>query len=128
MGKCLTLDSCGYLRTPKCLRPHISELCGERVLVYYECVRCKLKLLNINKYSTGTGTLQNYIHYHLHNDTNLIGVFIEKFLQHFDKSGRYPSPSKHTAATQFNSTSIYGRRCKHLNVRIYLTQLNAKIH
>jgi len=29
-------------------------------------------------------------------------------------------------ATQLNSTSIYGRRCKHLNVRIYLTQLHTR--
>jgi len=27
-----------------------------------------------------------------------------------------------------NSTSIYGRRCKQLNVRIYLTQLHTKLH
>jgi len=25
-------------------------------------------------------------------------------------------------STQLDSTSMYGRRCKHLNVRIYLTQ------
>ena len=28
----------------------------------------------------------------------------------------------------FNSTSIYGRRCKHLNVRICLARLNTKLH
>jgi len=30
--------------------------------------------------------------------------------------------------TQYNSTSIYGRRYQHLNVRIYLTQLNTKLN
>ena len=29
---------------------------------------------------------------------------------------------------KLNSTSIYGHRCKHLNVRIYLTQLHTKLH
>ena len=30
--------------------------------------------------------------------------------------------------TQLNSPSMYGHRCKHLNVRIYLTQLHTKLH
>ena len=39
---------------------------------------------------------------------------------------------EHTAETVLNSdsqlTQIYGRRCKHFNVRVYLTQLNTKLH
>ena len=30
-------------------------------------------------------------------------------------------------STQLNSMSMYGRRCQHLNVRIYLTQLHTKL-
>ena len=33
-----------------------------------------------------------------------------------------------THTNQLNSTSMYGRRCKHLNVRIYLTQTHMKLH
>ena len=38
------------------------------------------------------------------------------------------SELKARCSKQLNSTSIYGRRCKHLNVHICLTLLNTKLH
>jgi len=61
--------------------------------------------------------LQKFYHYLLLNPSHY-QMTIEKLTVHILQASTY--------YTQLNSTSIYGCRCKHLNVCIYLTQLTTK--
>jgi len=70
-------------------------------------------------------------HYHVDSrETSLQAYVLLQFTgrydpQHSDSDRRF-YPLK--CPTQLNSTSIYGRSCKHLNVRIFSTQLHTKLH